>query len=251
MPTVWLDSDAMTTKILTRILKLKALAKDQAGRPEGETAAELMRKMMLDHSIEEVDLAAADREPDPNIRHDVDLGQRSRWRRYLMANVADYCELTMTHYIRSSKGSFWGRASGCVIAEHLMTVLAREIERAADAYMQTYATTPAEPGFIWESPKTVRFEFCFSAVSAVAAKLAKIKQKLADANAAGNALVVSRKADADAFMHATVTGLRKERLPPVFHSQPGYEAGARISIDAAIAADRDGGAGSSKRLGAA
>src|SRR5690606_35582036 len=85
---------AMTnTGIVAKIKKLLALADDQRGKPEGESAARFADRLMREHAISMAEVDGLDLDADPLMEERFDLG-RNTWRAYLMWTLARHCNIS-------------------------------------------------------------------------------------------------------------------------------------------------------------
>ena len=156
---------------LERIRKLVALAGDQAGTPEGETAMRMARELMHEHSIELAQLQADERDAiDPFSRRKLDLAGRAHWRRQLLSMVALHCECIAGWSQTGNAASLYGRKSAVEIADYLFTVLLRQLTMERAAFMAGLHTRSDDPDGIRRTR-----DFCQSALLALRLRFEQLR----------------------------------------------------------------------------
>ena len=123
-----------SSKIVDRIRKALALAENQAGTPEGDTAAKIARQLMQKHAVEVVDLGQ-DPEDDPMIEHGFEIEKRNQWRRNLAHSLAEHCEVFSLSWGGTNKMTLYGRESGVEVAEYLYSIVVRQVEQHLDDHV--------------------------------------------------------------------------------------------------------------------
>jgi len=210
-----------------RVRKLLNLARDQAGTPEGESAARLARTLMRDQARARL---GADDPSDPHQRLRLDLGAPAPWRRRLAAAVARHCACVAAWPPGGSTVVLFGRASALAVAEYLLAVTLREVE-AARGQAAERGAGPAELN-----------AFCHSAVTALESRLRSLRDGEAHDDPSGAALVRQEDRGVRAWMEAQ--GLRPTAAPPWVspHSPAGWAAGREIPLHDAVRAGAGFGA---------
>ena len=77
--------------IVKKIQKLMGLAKNQAGRPEGETAAKLAHKLMVAHAITMAELSVEEQQEADPLEKQCEEKKTGIWRRELMFAISRHC----------------------------------------------------------------------------------------------------------------------------------------------------------------
>jgi hypothetical protein len=213
-------------KIVERIRRALAIAKDQSGKPEGDTASRLAENMLRAHAISMAEVSDAEsRASDPMMRREFDLGARSNWRRRLIWAVAQHCAL-VGHYQRNATAFvLFGHSSSIAVAEYLYDVIIRQVVAEADRYGNGL------PSWHGRGQKhKLHNDFCHSAVTAIDHRLRAMRSGGATADPTGTALVLSRAKAAETFMHEKIGKLGKGRARGTNWNAEGHEAGKRVRI---------------------
>ncbi|MCP4806563.1 MAG: DUF2786 domain-containing protein [Proteobacteria bacterium] len=156
---------------IERIKKLVALAGDQAGTPEGESAMRMARQLMVEHSIELAQLQADERDAvDPFDRRPLDLAGRAHWRRQLLSMVAQHCECIAGWSRTGNAASLYGRKSAVEIAEYLFLVLLRQVTMERAAFMVDLQLRGDDPDGIRRTR-----DFCQSALLALRLRFEQLR----------------------------------------------------------------------------
>jgi hypothetical protein len=218
--------------VARRIQKLRALALDQEGTPEGEAAARLVRRMMFHQARDQ----AARRyrglpDADPMGRRKMNFGGPERWRRRLSAAVARHVGCVAAW--PSGRGHAWlfGHHSANEVADYLYEVLRRELETACgrwlrdDAPMLSLEEARADP-----DDQRRRSSFCQSAVAAIDARLSELRDREDGEDPTGTALVLDRRRAVDEWMKAEGIDLKSPSQRPWRYSPDGYLAGYRMPL---------------------
>jgi hypothetical protein len=202
-----------------RVRKLLNLARDQAGTPEGESAARLARALMRDQARARL---GPDDPADPHQRLRLDLGAPAPWRRRLASAVAAHCACVAAWPPGGSAVVLFGRGSALAVAEYLLAVTLREVE-AARARVEGAGAGPTELN-----------AFCHSAVTAVEARLRALREGEREDDPSGAALVRQEDRGVRAWM--AEQGLRPSPAPPwvASHSPAGWAAGRAIPLHDAV-----------------
>lgn len=230
-------SENIGQKIVEKIRKMLLLAADQAGTNEGDTAATLARKLMLEHGIAEVSLEVGGTQADPNVKVAFDCGANLAWRFMLIGQVALHCDVYSTRMSGTTRITFWGRESGVEVATYLFTVLSRAIIAESDAHLAKMKRNGTWDECSESFKSAWRGRFCNSAVNALGHRLTAIRKAAAVVNATGNAIVMVRRNEAESWAREEIAGtgrtLRKASMS-YHHNEAGYAAGQRIPIGTAL-----------------
>ena len=211
---------------LARIRKLFALAVDQQGTPEGDTAARIARDLMRERCVELAQLAPEEREEaDPFVRVKLLLGGPRHWRCRLLSVVASHCECVAGYRPGAGKGSLYGRKSAVEVAEYLFVLLSRQLTLERAVFM-------ANLGPWAQDPEGVRrtLDFTGSAVLAIEIRLKELRDAELSHDPETFALVHSSSQGLGSWMDRTGHGLRAEPPFPFAYSEDGYKAGYRLPI---------------------
>ena len=165
------DDDQMA-KVLGRIRKLRQLAKDQRGRPEGVLATSSANDLATLHGLayQGLDGQAGDElDDDKVVDRFVVLPDGAVWRRLLAHDVAGYFDVFALSLPGAGRMHFFGAHADVVGAEYLFSVSARRIERECEAHLKSWKarrgkTTSAET-------RKEKTSFCDSAAVAFGRKL--------------------------------------------------------------------------------
>ena len=169
-PTARNADDAQLAKSIRRIAKMRRLAADQVGRPEGVAATSQANDLVVAHGLERYDIAAEAVAPGQMLDRWLLLGGRSNWRYRLAATVAawfDVFTLSLT-----GRMHLFGRHADLVATEYLYGVCAERIARACDEYLARWKREARRrPG----ATNRERVSFCDSAVQAFHTKLSAMQ----------------------------------------------------------------------------
>lgn len=214
-------------RAVERIRKLLAVAADQPGTPEGESAARIARRLMAEH-----DVAGRDLDPravDPIGRVPLAVDGTVRWRRKLAAAVARHCECVLSWSPGQGNAYLYGRTSGIALAEYLLAVFQREVEEARTRFDHDL------PLMMPEADRRSRWsDFCGSAVLAIEIRLRGLREEEARVRPEDCVLVSRRGEELRDWLDEQ--GVRfKKGAPDIFHYDPeGYAAGQRIVVHDAV-----------------
>jgi hypothetical protein len=217
--------------IIAKVEKMLRVARDQAGTPEGETAAALAHKYMRAHAVSmaEIDL---DRQlaADPMIQRDVRTPV-SIWRRILLDAVAVHCSCRSLY--NSSGGiqivHVYGHKTDVEVAEFLYAICERQIEAAARHYV-----AGLDEWWSRGDKRSMGNDFRRSAVRGLKVKLAELRK--VDREADGTALVVARGDRVSAWVEDTVE-YRNSTVAARNLNAEGWRAGQAVSLTAGVTGD--------------
>lgn len=164
--------DGQMAKVLGRIRKLRQLAKDQRGLPEGVLATSSANDLATQHGLAYQGLdgqAADDLEDDKVVDRFVVMSDGSVWRRLLAHDIAGYFDVFALSVPGAGRMHLFGAHPDVVGAEYLFAVSARRIERECEAHIKRWKarrgkTTSAET-------RKEKTSFCDSAAIAFGKKL--------------------------------------------------------------------------------
>lgn len=222
----------MPRSLDARIAKLRALARDQAGTPEGRIAAKLARKLVHENAR-----AHASRryrglpDTDQLTRHRLTLGGTDAWRHRLVAAVARHVGCVAAWPRGADHAFVFGHHSATTVGDYLFEVLSRELVGSLQHWLRNEAPmiSPSEAKAD-PSDQTRRSSFCQSAVTAIDARLAQQRAQEDGEDPVGTALVLDRRTAAAAWMKKQGVELVPPASRPWRHHAAGYLAGCQIPL---------------------
>lgn len=222
----------MNSRMVEKIQNLMALAKDQAGLPEGELAAKFAAELMAKHSIrgEEVEMEKRGGITDAFISY----GKQTVWRRYLFQVVADFVGVRVAFGNQTDRAIVVGLSEHMEVFTYLYDVILRQVTKAGDAFYQDNLREAVALGAmtVYEA-RAVKEKFLVSAASGVKQRMEEIKRSAS--SAAGLAIVKSRDAEVEDYF-ARVVGKVKTKTRNISLLQAGVEAGRNITIHHGVGA---------------
>jgi len=231
--------DGQTARVVSKLAKLRALAADQAGRPEAVAATAQANDIATIYGIEGIDVLGDDRIAEQMVDRWVALGKAAVWRRELAHGVAAYCNVFSLSMSARARMHFFGRYADVVAAEYLFNISSERIERDCAAHMEHWRAHCAP---VAGEARTEAVDFCDSAALAFRRKLEEMKRE-----EAARARAAPQEAEALAF-RLTQDGLgRAERFAEgeyrkrgmkwrhgtaklVFHNEAGERAGRAMQV---------------------
>ena len=206
-----------------RLRRLKALAEDQAGTPEGALAARLAREITLERHqlLSTMDLDTRN-QFDPFVRQDLDLGGKAFWRRKVASLTAQHADCLCSFVGAQARLS--GRRSSVLVADHLYRVMSRSIAVERTAWLGA--------NHLLEDARAGR-DFAHSAVLALQHRLAGLRQQ-DEQGPASTALLRSDREALRAWLLAQGVALKADVPFPYAYTQDGYEAGYRVPLQKAV-----------------
>ncbi len=215
-----------------RIRKLLNLARDQAGTPEGETAARLARRAMRESAWDRARRGVS-RAKLPLHERVLDLEHRWPWRRRLVAAVARHCACVAAWPPSGSQVLLFGTVSNLDIAAYLAHVLLRELDGARAAWLA------AQPDYDPDGPSGPELSqrttgFCNSAVAAVEAKLRAMRHEELSIDPEGHAMVLSEGDDVQRWLEERGISLKPSSPNPHRFVAEGWTAGHGIALHDAM-----------------
>jgi hypothetical protein len=206
-----------------RLERLKALAEDQAGTPEGELAARLAREITLDRhrQLSGMDLETRN-QVDPFMRQDLNLGGKAFWRRRVASLTAHHCDCLCSFSGQQARLS--GRRSSVLVADHLYQVMSRSITMEQIAWVGS--------NNLLDDPRAGR-DFAHSAVLALQHRLVTLRQQDKE-NPESRALVRSDRKALRGWLEGQGVSLKADVPFPYAYTQDGYEAGYRVPLQGAV-----------------
>jgi len=250
--------------IIRKIQKLLRLADDQAGRPEGELAAEKAAKLMRDHAVAMADLPADEADAiDPDVpKYFFEVGKG--WRIHLAWALAQHCNVYALRAQRNyccntdSTPKAWedmtkrerkqqrfvyaylcGKQSDIEVFEYLYVVCERQIMAAAKAYAKTddarHLQYWRDYNGEWQTSagavdRRQVNAFKDSAVRGLKSKLEAMRRDIQAEDEQGWGLVSNRMTHARSLYKGTTSTFKSTRR----YNQSGYDAGRKVSLNAGV-----------------
>ncbi len=164
--------DAQLAKVLMRIRKLRDLAADQVGLPEGIAATAAANDLVTGYGLEGYNVKVGEVD-DQMVDLFVPLDENALWRRTLAHGVAAYCDVFSLAMARGQRMHFFGRHGDVVTAEYLYSVSAARIMRECTAHIERWKR--ARGGSSAGETRSEKTSFCDSATMAFKRKLEAMK----------------------------------------------------------------------------
>jgi len=141
--------DGQLARILTKIKKLRELAHDQVGRPEGIAATATANDLITTYGLESYSVRIDDEIDDQMVDRWVVFEDGAVWRRLLAHAVAGYCDVFSLAVPAKARMHFFGRREDVIAAEYIYSVSAARIERDCADHLRRWKarrgkTTSAE-----------------------------------------------------------------------------------------------------------
>lgn len=231
--------------IVKKIQKLMALAKNQSGRPEGETAAKMAHKLMIAHAVTMADLTIEEQEKyDPLVRDPMEAGA-GIWRRILLGIIAEHCNCRSAYmngarvkYDSDNKSRkakqifyFYGHQSDVEVAQYLYDICERQIAAACKKYLKELSSYWYDSG----DRRSLANNFKRSAVHGLSTKLVDMRgQEKEEQGEATYALVIGRFRKVENWVDSNFTFGTGRAYSDYNHNADGYEAGKNVDIRAGV-----------------
>lgn len=166
--------DAQMARAMGKIRKLRQLAKDQLGRPEGVAATAAANDLATLYGLTHHQVDGQEIDEDRVVDRFVVMPDGSVWRRLLAHDVAGYFDVFALSQPGAGRMHFFGAHADVVGAEYLYAVSARRIERECEAHIKSWKarrgkTTSAET-------RKEKTSFCDSAAVAFGRKLKSYRE---------------------------------------------------------------------------
>lgn len=169
-----LDDD-QTARLLGRLKKLRQLAADQLGRPEGISATAAANDLVTIHELglRGVELAAFD--PEQLVDRWVNLEDNAVWRRSLLHGVAAHFDVFSLSIQKKQRMHIFGAYSDVVAAVYLFEVSQARIDRACEAHIAAWKRAVGKTN--GGQTRSEKVSFCDSAVVEFRKKLEAIRRE--------------------------------------------------------------------------
>lgn len=173
-PAARVADDGQLAKVLGRIRKLRDLAHDQLGRPEGITATAAANDLITTYGLESYSVHIDAGLHEQMVDRFVPLEDGSVWRRTLAHAVAAYCDVFSLAIPSHQRMHFFGRHGDVIGAEYLHSVSAARIERECEAHLRVWKQSRRPSA---GESRRERTSFCDSAAIAFRQKLVRMKSE--------------------------------------------------------------------------
>jgi len=197
-----LDDD-QTARLLGRLKKLRELASDQRGLPEGITATSAANDLITTHElgIRGVELAAID--PAQQIDRWIVFPDGGVWRRSLAHGIAQHFDVFSLAMSKRGRMHYFGTYADVVAAEYLYDISAARIDRACSAHIERWKAKVGKT--TGGTTRSEKISFCDSAVAEFRRKLAAIRAE--DRSSRVSTAVALEAAEAFAWREHSRRGL--------------------------------------------
>ena len=222
-----------SSKIVDRIRKALALAENQAGTPEGDTAAKIARQLMQKHAVEVVDLGQ-DPEDDPMIEHGFEIEKRNQWRRNLAHSLAEHCEVFSLSWGGTNKMTLYGRESGVEVAEYLYSIVVRQVEQHLDDHVAKLKNSGVWGNLSAGRQRSERNSFCRSAVCRIGDRLKALRRGEERQSPTTTALMKRQYDDAKQWARSQGARWRSGSSSYCDWSNAGAAAGSNVSLSPGV-----------------
>jgi hypothetical protein len=163
--------DGQLARVLGRIKKLRNLAADQLGRPEGIAATAAANDLVTSYGLESYGVQIDGEVHDQLVDRWVPLEDGAIWRRTLAHAVAQHCEVFSLAIPARARMHFFGRHADVIAAEYLYSVSAARIARECDAHLSCWRGGARRSS---GDTRRERYSFCDSAAVAFQRKLEQL-----------------------------------------------------------------------------
>lgn len=215
------------SKLVEKVKHLRALAKDQSGKPEGDLAMELCQRIMIENAISEADFDTGNGEAMQKVKYD--LKKRLNWKRTLLAYVSKFCSCIMTYGVGSTNTYLYGNIEDIEVAKYLYEIVARQIDdMAREYYQERIAPRVRIKRLTRGEARRYRTAYVCSAVLRVGERLLELRDGRTKHE---KGLMKFRLDDAQRFFDAETANENVSEDDPSFEfSMAGYQAGEGVSL---------------------
>lgn len=193
-PVARTGDDGQMARVVTKIRKLRELAANQLGLPEGINATAAANDLVTLYDLGDYQVRIDAGIHDQMVDRFVPIREGAVWRRDLAHGVARASEVFALSIVQKSRMHFFGRYADVVQAEYLFQISEARIDRECDRHLAEWKKTrgPVTAGDV----KRERTSFCDSAVRAFCLKLQSIAAEADRAPRAGSASPALARAEA-------------------------------------------------------
>jgi hypothetical protein len=171
-PVARAGDDGQLARVVTKVRKLRELALDQMGLPEGITATGTANDLVTTYGLGDYRIRIDAGIDDQMVDRWVLLEDISVWRRDLAHAIATYCDVFSLHRTGQARMHFFGKYADVVSAEYLYSICAAQIDRECERHLDQWKRTR---DYLWPGDtRRERTSFCDSAAEAFGEKLKRI-----------------------------------------------------------------------------
>ncbi len=248
-PPVAKDFDeSLTAGVVSRIQKMRALATDQPGTPEGLTATGIANTQSTLFGLGSYHLKWNASVDESMVDRWLNIGKKVRWKRELAFDVASFCNVFAL--ARPDRGwmHFFGKYRDVIAAEYLFHVCLEHIERQCNKHI---AQWKAQQGRVSSGQvRSEKVSFCASAVEGISDKMDRIRemeraQAQSDPTTTdARAFQLTSKDLQQAEVFATDEhkkrgmGWGSDSSHSYHHNESGYEAGQAVELRSGVNAGK-------------
>ena len=183
--------DGQMARVMSRLKKLRSLARDQVGRPEGIAATGAANDIVTLHGLGHYGVGDAEIDETQIVDRFVVLPDGSVWRRMLAHEVADYCEVFALSLPSEGRMHFFGAYADVVAAEYLFSVSAARIESDCRDHLAAWKKKRGKTSSA--DTRKEKTSFCDCAAMEFGKKLTRIRKEEGDGD--GTDSVRTREAE--------------------------------------------------------
>lgn len=230
-------------KIIAKLRKLLARAKDQSDTPEGVLAATIAARLMKEHAISIADLD--EHEIVEEVLHlEWETEVKNVWWAVLYQSVGKYTDVATAYASvrRTRYITFVGYSHNIEICKFLFDSIKNQLENDYKKYCADVRKRCKELGLSYRSNKPKPKPFYMSAIVQVRNKLETLKREhdtvstqeslTNDSVAKANGLIYRRKNEVSKYV--STLGWRTHRAYKYGHSSSGANAGKNVRVQAGI-----------------
>lgn len=166
--------DGQLAKVLGRIRKLRDLAHDQLGQPEGIAATAAANDLITTYGLESYSVHIDAGLHEQMVDRFVPLEDGAVWRRTLAHGVAAYCDVFSLAIPGKHRMHYFGRHGDVIAAEYLYSVSAARVVRECDLHLASWKLQHRPSA---GESRRERTSFCDSAAIAFREKLVRLKSE--------------------------------------------------------------------------
>ncbi len=222
--------DGQMARIVTKIRKLRELAKDQIGTPEGITATAMANDLITLYGLESYSVQIDAAIDDQMIDQWLLLADSGVWRQTLVSSLCKYCDVFALLNRHENQMHLFGFYSDIIAAEYLYNISTERILRECQAHLERWKRDNAPgPG----ATTRERTSFCVAAVDAFSERLEALARHEAEDGAAKSHPMTARpRAEGFAAEEFAKRGLRWSRGSPRYIrvNEAGSEVGRSLEI---------------------
>ncbi|NIU85156.1 MAG: hypothetical protein GWN64_17180 [Candidatus Thorarchaeota archaeon] len=217
--------------IIKQIKDLMALAKDQAGKPEGELAAEIARRKMDEHAISMEQIVTEGGEDEDLNQVHWDMPKKTTWRQSLLDIICKHCDCEMVYYEGTSEHHIFGYRTNLQVVLYLYEIIEDQLNKKASEYYQNKLSPLVRKDRMSRSQaRKSRIDFLITALTALKSRFKKIREQTSKKDPTGFALVSQRANRVTEFFNRVIANVQKDSPIKGNYNPSGYRAGWEVSL---------------------